>query len=629
MTPDAFLALCRALPEPMALVDRSFHVIASNAAARDFSVAPIVPGVCLVDLAEHPPDAGAWLSSCLESRHLLKACHLMRRDDGCVVEVRWEAAAVRQEEGSPATGLVVRFRSRDSGAHEQVLHAVEARYRAMVENAVHGICRCRADGTILDGNPALAGILGRPSVESLIGINLAEQVYEEPVAFLTLVDRIRHAGRVLSVDANWRRLDGSPVAVRLSGRFEGPADTVLELIVEDATERRSLEAQLAQATKMESIGRLAGGIAHDFNNLLTAILGYVDLLQGSLREDDPIGRHAAQIRRAAERASLLTRQLLAFSRKQFLQPRVLDLNAVVAENSEMLRRLISEQIELLVRLDPQPLSVKVDPSQLQQVLMNLAVNARDAMPGGGTLTIETGRVQLDAHALGGTPEFEPGPYAQLVVSDTGVGMDALTRARIFEPFFTTKRVGEGTGLGLSTVYGIVRQSGGHVVVDSERGKGSRFTIYLPAVERAAGAAQIESPAPEGPTGTESVLLVEDDAMVRSLAAEALRLKGYHVLDAGDGNEALAAAQRHAAKIDLLIADVVMPRMTGRELAERLAPLQPGMKVLFMSGYPGNFGGPVASRGADLLEKPFTPGTLVARVRQALDRPPVTGTRPRS
>jgi PAS domain S-box-containing protein len=626
MTTDAFLALFRGLPEPMALADPTGRILASNAAARDFVVAPIVPGTSLLDLAEDAVQAGAWLAACLESRQLLKVTLPMRRDDGRVVEVRWEASSVRREERGDALGLLLRFRSRESGAHEQALQAAEARYRAMVENAVHGLCRCRSDGTVLDANPALAGILGYESVEVLVGLNLSEQVYAEPVAFLTLVDRIRHVGRVLSVDANWTRRDGSTVAVRLSGRFEDPAPgagAVLELIVEDATERRSLEAQLAQATKMESIGRLAGGIAHDFNNLLTAILGYVDLMQGAINERDPIARHALQIRRAAERASMLTRQLLAFSRKQFLQPRVLDLNAVVEESNQMLRRLISENIDLVSRLETGLLSVKVDPSQLQQVLMNLAVNARDAMPRGGTLTIETANVTLPAHALGRTPEFEPGAYVMLAVTDTGIGMDTNTKARIFEPFFTTKRLGEGTGLGLSTVYGIVRQSGGHIVVDSERGRGSRFTIYLPAVNDAAEAPRPETVLTDGPAGTETVLLVEDDPMVRSLAVEALRLKGYRVLEAGDGRAALVAAPRDGPRIDLLITDVVMPHMTGRELAERLAAAQPGMRVLFMSGYPGTLGEQLGlpAKSVDLLEKPFTSLTLVSRVRQALDRPP--------
>jgi signal transduction histidine kinase/ActR/RegA family two-component response regulator len=428
---------------------------------------------------------------------------------------------------------------------------------------------------------------------------------------------------VLSVDANWTRRDGTIAAVRVSGRFEDPTagrSSLLELLVEDASERRSLEAQLAQAQKMESVGRLAGGIAHDFNNLLTAILGYVDLMQGALSDRDPISRHAQQIRRAAERASMLTRQLLAFSRKQFLQPRVLDVNAVVEESSQMLRRLISENIELESRLDPGLLRVKVDPSQLQQVLMNLAVNARDAMPRGGTLSISTANVRLPSRALERNPEIEPGPYVMLTVTDTGVGMDVRTKARIFEPFFTTKRVGEGTGLGLSTVYGIVRQSGGHVIVDSEPGRGSRFSIYLPAVTEPVDLHQPAPASAEGLVGRETILLVEDDAMVRALAAEALRIKGYHVLEAKDGREALTKVQQHGDSINLLITDVVMPRMTGRELAERLGAAQPDMRVLFMSGYPGSLGGHEGfpETGVDLLEKPFTPLALVGRVRKALD-----------
>jgi two-component system, cell cycle sensor histidine kinase and response regulator CckA len=619
MTPEAFIAFARCLPEPMALTDERGRVLASNASARDF-VIPLRTGTAVCDLSPDGPRLREWLAACRDARGLLKTTVPLRRDDGTLVDVRIEATSLAVgEAGDAPPSLLLRFRSRASGAQEQALHIAEARYRELFSNAVHGICRCHVDGTIVEGNPALAAMLGHASPESLVGIRLGADIYEEPEAFLTLVDRIRHAGRALSVDANWRRRNGDPLGVRLSGRFEtgGSPDGVIELLVEDATERRTLEAQLAHTTKMESIGRLAGGIAHDFNNLLTAILGYVDLMQGSLSEQDPIARHALQIRRSAERASLLTRQLLAFSRKQFLQPRVIDLNAVVEESSQMLRRLISEHIELSASLDPRLLRVKVDPAQLQQVLMNLAVNARDAMPKGGTLGIVTANVDLPARALGGAPDFEAGPYVMLAVSDTGIGMDTNTRARVFEPFFTTKRIGEGTGLGLSTVYGIVSQSGGHIQVDSERGRGSRFTIYFPAVSDAAEAPRPETVLTDGPIGRETLLLVEDDPMVRSLAIEALKLKGYRVLDAGDGREALRLAQG-AGDIDLLITDVVMPRMTGRELADKLRMTAPLLRVLFMSGYPASLGEQLG-RNVDLLEKPFTSLTLVSRVRQALDR----------
>jgi PAS domain S-box-containing protein len=619
MTPEAFLAFARSLPEPMALTDERGRVVASNAAARDFTV-PLRGGASICELSPEGSRLREWLAACRDARGLLKTTVPLRRDDGMLVDVRIEATSVATgtADGEP-TRLLLRFRSRVSGSQENALHVAEVRYRELFANAVHGICRCHADGTIVEGNPAFAAMLGHAAPDTLIGVKLGPDVYDEPDAFLTLVDRIRNAGRVLSVDANWRRRNGDPLAVRLSGRFEagGSPDGVIELLIEDATERRTLEAQLAHTTKMESIGRLAGGIAHDFNNLLTAILGYVDLMQGSLGETDPIARHALQIRRSAERASLLTRQLLAFSRKQFLQPRVIDLNAVVEESSLMLRRLISEHIELSASLDPRLLRIKVDPAQLQQVLMNLAVNARDAMPKGGTLGIVTANVDLPARALAGAPDFEPGPYVMLAVSDTGVGMDTNTRARIFEPFFTTKRIGEGTGLGLSTVYGIVRQSGGHIQVDSERGRGSRFTIYFPAVTDAAELPRPETVLTDGPLGRETLLLVEDDPMVRSLAVEALKLKGYRVLDAGDGREALQLAES-AGRIDLLITDVVMPRMTGRELADRLRATAPSMRVLFMSGYPGSLGDQLG-RNVDLLEKPFTSLTLVSRVRQALDR----------
>jgi two-component system, cell cycle sensor histidine kinase and response regulator CckA len=624
MTPEAFLVFARALPEPMALVGVDGTVLAANPACTDFPLLSIVPGASLHALVQFPDRFRSYLAACFASQTIVRSRLAMLAPDGRTLDVRCEGVGMPGENGDVEV-VLLRLRSRESAAREVALQAAEARYRAMVENAVHGICRCRVDGIVLDANPALAQLLGASSVEGLIGVSLPDEVYDDPVAFLTLVDRVRHAGRVLSADANWTRGDETAIAVRVSGRFEstepGGAE-ILELLVEDATERRSLEAQLAQAQKMESVGRLAGGIAHDFNNLLTAILGYVDLMQGTLAAGDPISRHAQQIRKAADRASMLTRQLLAFSRKQILQPRVLDLNGVVEDSTQMLRRLISENIDLVTRLDPALLRVRVDPSQLQQVLLNLAVNARDAMPRGGTLAIVTGNVTLLAGALGRNPEVEPGPYVMLTVEDSGVGMDATTRARIFEPFFTTKRVGEGTGLGLSTVYGIVRQSGGHIVVESEPTHGSRFTIYLPAVAEAVDPPRPDNVLTEGPIGSETLLLVEDDAMVRMLAVEALRLKGYRVIEASDGREALLAAQQHRTAIDLVITDVVMPRMTGRELAERLTSSSPQMRVLFMSGYPGSLIDQhgLLERGFDLLEKPFTPGTLITRVRQALDRP---------
>jgi DNA-binding response OmpR family regulator len=376
-----------------------------------------------------------------------------------------------------------------------------------------------------------------------------------------------------------------------------------------------LEDDLRHAQKMEAVGQLAGGIAHDFNNLLTVIAGETELLSERLEPADPLRRDVAAIAGATERAAALTRQLLAFSRRQLLKPRVLDLNELVASVDAMLRRVIGEDVELVTRRSGAAVPVEADPSQLEQVVLNLAVNARDAMPDGGRLTIEVSQVELPpGHGLG------PGSYALLKVSDTGTGMDAETLERVFEPFFTTKPEGAGTGLGLSTVYGIVTQSGGDVRVASTPGAGTTFEVYLPSTAQLPATAPAE-PAPAfAPPATGTILLVEDDDAVRELALRALSDAGYAVLEAGDGGDALALCDAHDGPIDLLLTDVVMPEMSGRELAERRAPLRPETRVLYMSGYPADaiVRREVLDGGVELLEKPFTPMSLRRRVRAALD-----------
>ncbi|MBI4401803.1 MAG: response regulator [Nitrospirae bacterium] len=385
---------------------------------------------------------------------------------------------------------------------------------------------------------------------------------------------------------------------------------------------RELEAQFLQAQKMEAVGHLAGGIAHDFNNLLTVIMGYSGMLLQALPPGDPQRVHVELIKKAGERTAGLARQLLAFSRKQVLQPRILDVNEVVSSMSPMLQRLIREDIALRTVPGMGLGRVKADPGQLEQVIMNLVLNARDAMPRGGRLTIETSNVELDAAYARRHVSVTPGPYVMLAVSDTGVGMDAETEARIFEPFFTTKEQGKGTGLGLSTVYGIVKQSGGSVWVYSEPGEGTTFKIYLPRVtEEPEGDVPVQEPA-ELPRGAETILLIEDEAMVRELASTVLEAAGYEVLQAENGSEALRVCQEHAGPIHLMVTDVVMPEMSGREAADRLASLQPGMKVLFLSGYTDNA---IVHHGildpdTAFLQKPFTPDALTRKVRQVLDAP---------
>jgi nitrogen-specific signal transduction histidine kinase/CheY-like chemotaxis protein len=388
----------------------------------------------------------------------------------------------------------------------------------------------------------------------------------------------------------------------------------------DVTEKNSLEAQLLQAQKMECVGRLAGGVAHDFNNLLGVITGYGELLRRRVGADPRLRKYVDDILKAAARASELTRQLLAFSRKQVLQPKILDLNAVVGDLERMLRRLIGEDVQLATVLEDQLGPVRADPGQMEQVLMNLAVNARDAMSKGGRLTIETANVTLDDGYCRHEPGVSPGRYAMLAVRDTGHGMAPEVRARVFEPFFTTKEAGKGTGLGLATVHGIVKQSGGHVSVESEPGHGTTFRIYLPRTD-ADGDEAPPAPAPRAlPGGTETILVVEDEQSVREIVRESLEASGYRLLEAANGAKALEIAERQA--IDLLVTDVVMPGFGGRELVERLRARRPELRALYMSGYTDDavVRHGVMAEAVSFLQKPFTVEGLARKVREVLDHP---------
>jgi nitrogen-specific signal transduction histidine kinase/DNA-binding response OmpR family regulator len=396
-----------------------------------------------------------------------------------------------------------------------------------------------------------------------------------------------------------------------------------ELFTEDVTERRALEQQLRQAQKMEAIGRLAGGIAHDFNNLLMVISGYSEFLLERIGPDPALRAPAQEIANAAERATTLTRQLLAFSRKQMLAPKVLDLNGIVTENLKMLTRLIGEDIDLVMVPGAELGAVKADPGQIEQVIMNLAVNARDAMPHGGKLTIETANVTLDENYARFHAPVRPGEYVMLAISDTGLGMDTETQSHIFEPFFTTKGP-RGTGLGLSTVYGIVKQSEGYIWVYSEHGKGTSFKVYLPRVS-ATGEMVAVQPAVTAlrpGQGDETIMVVEDEPNLRRLARQALESQGYSVLDAADGASAIQVSNSHQGPIHLLLTDVIMPGMNGRELALRISSLRPETRVLYMSGYTENAIGHngTLDEGITLLQKPFTLPALKAKVREVLDTP---------
>ena len=504
--------------------------------------------------------------------------------------------------------------------YAEALRRSEARYRSLILSAAYGIYRCTVGGTFLDVNPALIAMLGYGSVEEVLKLDARRDVFFNSQELDRLTEDYRRTGTLNGVEVQWKCKDGHVIVVRLSGRpvsgVEQPAEE-LEIIAEDITDRRQLEEQFRQAQKMEAVGRLAGGVAHDFNNLLMVINGYTEVLLEELKSG-AMHQKVQSIQQAADRAATLTRQLLAFSRKQLLELKVVDVNTVISDMERLLRPLIGENIGLITRLSPDAGRTRADAGQLEQVIMNLVVNAKDAMPEGGKITVQSSEVTVRQnfreHRF-----IQPGRYVVLSVSDTGHGMDKETQSRIFEPFFTTKEKGKGTGLGLSTVYGIVKQSGGYVFPQSEPGAGTTFYIYLPRVE--------ESPEEMAPPksqenekgGCETVLLVEDEASVRELVRETLAARGYKVLEAENGESGLRVAEAHGDGIDILITDVVMPGMGGRELAKRLLQIRPNLAVLYLSGYTEDtiLHQGVLGPGTAFLQKPFTLQNLARKVREVL------------
>ncbi len=532
----------------------------------------------------------------------------------------------------PVNLSVTRLHSRDRTLGLITARDISERHRleekllrlaAIVQSSDDAIVGEGLDDTVTSWNPAAERLYGYP----------AEEILAQPVSLLVppgqqarlrdCLDRLRRGEPVPSCDEVGRCKGGKTVPVSVTrsaiqdrrGQVVGTAS-----FHRNISDRLRLEEQLRQSQKLEAIGQLAGGVAHDFNNLLTIINGYSQILLNRPDLDGGARSLVEQILRAGERSASLTSQLLTFSRRQVLEPKKLNLNERVRTLERVLRSLIGEHVTLATILDPDLGHVKADPGQIEQVLINLAVNARDAMPGGGTVTIETASVDLDEAYAAGHPQVWPGRYVLLAVRDTGTGMDEKTRARIFEPFFTTKEVGKGTGLGLAVVHGVVVQSGGHIVVDSEPGRGTSFRIYFPQVEGLSKTGTSHPGVAKAPRGSETILLVEDEQGVRDLARYALETVGYTVLEASHGGEGVRVAEKHPGPIHLLLSDVVMPEMGGRLLADRLTALRPGIKVLFLSGYADDavLRQGVASSDLHFLQKPFTPAALARKVREVLE-----------
>ncbi len=507
---------------------------------------------------------------------------------------------------------------------EAALRLSEEQFRRVFEAGPVGMAIIEPNLRIASGNPALGEMLGY-SLEELKGFGISELPCSEDAEEHFNNFRRLFSGEIPSYQAEVRYLTKSGqvawanlTASVIHGEEGNPLFAIA--IVEDVTERKQLEMQLRQAVKLEAIGRLAGGVAHDFNNILTVICGFGQLLLEQSAPEDPGRPHVEQILKSADRAAALTRQLLAFGRRQVLAPEVLDLNATAHEISKMLLRLLGEDIDLVWHLSPNIGRVKVDRGQIEQVIMNLVVNARDAMPRGGKLTLETAEIELDESYARAHVGVTPGPYVMLALSDTGVGMNKETLAHIFEPFFTTKEKGQGTGLGLATVYGIVKQSGGNIWVYSEPGQGTTFKIYLPRVEESIKPAEPVASLPARSGASETILLVEDDEAVRTLLRETLKKGGYRLLEAARPKEALYLCGKNAGAIRLLLTDVILPEMNGRELADQIMRLSPGIEVLFMSGYTDNA---IVRHGmldpeVAFLQKPFTPDGLLRKIREVLD-----------
>jgi len=509
---------------------------------------------------------------------------------------------------------------------EEALRESEASLKLLVDNAPFGISQSFVDENRAKSiNPAFRKILGGYGLEEVLRLHIAEQIYANAKDRDKLIEVLRRNRRVEGWETTLRRQDGSLVPVRVTGLLSGGNGTpeVCSCYVEDMTQQSALEQQVRQVQKLEAVGRLAGGMAHDFNNILVVIKLSTEMMLAQTAPDNPFSKPLLQISNAADRAATLTRQMLAFGRQQIMQPRVINLNNVVKETTSMLRRVIGEDIRLVTTLADDIENSRLDPDQVGQVILNLAVNARDAMPTGGMLHIETAMVELDDAYTREHPPVQPGRYVMLAVNDTGTGIDKSILPRIFDPFFTTKEVGKGTGLGLSIVYGIVKQSGGYVWVYSEPGQGTTFKLYFPVTSALPERAVFRGDAAGQPAG-QTVLVVEDDANIRSNVCECLQQLGYHVLQVENGVAALELCAELKGNVDLVLTDLVMAGKSGHELASDLGERYPRIRVLFMSGYSEDTAArrDILQRGSSFLQKPFSVGDLAKAVQQTLAMQPV-------
>ena len=578
--------------------------------------------------AIHPDDRQRkiddWREALANDRPVSGGEYRMRLPDGTEKWVVGQAVPLHDAD-SALTGFVGTLTDiTERRLAEEAIRHSEEKFRTLFEESQDTIYISTPDGRLLDINPAGVRLFGYDSAAEMLEVDLATQIYLRASDRTRMLQELTLKGFVQDLELEVQTKDGRRLTVLATSSAErDEAGRVVSIrgMLRDVTGQRNLEHQLRQAQKMEAVGRLAGGVSHDFNNLLTAILGYADLLAMTVPENSPLRRNTDEIKAAAQRGADLTRQLLAFGRRQVLAPEVLDLNQTVVTIEKLLRRVIGEDIELVTELDPAIGAVQADPSQIERVLLNLGINARDAMPQGGVLTLRTGNLELESDADTTPLGLSPGSYVLLEVEDNGIGIEEAIRDQIFEPFFTTKSRSKGSGLGLATVYGVVRQSGGQILVESETGQGSRFRVFLPRVEDRPEARLASRSSPGLPRGNETIFLVEDEPAVRGFLSGLLERLGYTVLTAADGKEALDLAARGEQPFQLLLSDVVMPRMNGVELASRLTREHPDLRVLLISGYAEKPEALMEGRLADspvaFLQKPFSSVTLAHRLREIL------------